>query len=105
MAMSEPTMGVTAAAHAAAVPSFRLLTGVWLLLLGGTALTVWASTVDLGRLNVWTALGIAAAKCSLVLTFFMRLRYEPRFFSVMVLIAVLTLTVFIGLLFFDVSFR
>lgn len=98
-------MSATSAETHSAAPSFGLLTGVWLLLLCGTGLTVWASTLDLGHLNVWIALGIAATKCSLVLAFFMRLRYEPRFFSVMVLIAVLTLALFIGLLFFDVSFR
>lgn len=103
--MQEQATSTLAVEGRVTMPSFALLTGVWLLLLVATGLTVCASTLDLGRLNVWVALGIAATKCTLVLMFFMRLRYEPRFFSVMVLIAVLTLAVFIGLLFFDVSFR
>jgi cytochrome c oxidase subunit 4 len=95
---------VAPAVHGGA-PTFGLLTGVWLALLGATGLTVWASTLALGRLGVWLALAIATGKCSLVLAYFMRLRYEPRLFSLLVLIAVVTLAVFIGLLFFDVSFR
>jgi cytochrome c oxidase subunit 4 len=98
-------MGATSAEIQAHVPSFGLLIRVWLALLGATGLTVWLSTLSLGRFNVWIALGVAAAKSSLILAFFMRLRYESRFFSVMVLIAVLTLAVFLGLLFFDISFR
>lgn len=103
--MTDSSVHATAPETHAPGPSFRLLVAVWLALLGATALTVWASTLNLGRLNVWIALGIAATKSSLVLAYFMRLRYEPRLFSLMVLVAVLTLAVFIGLLFFDVSFR
>jgi cytochrome c oxidase subunit IV len=98
-------MGVTATETHGAVPAYGLLVWVWLALLGATALTVWVSCIALGRLRVLVPLGLAAAKCTLVLAFFMRLRYEARVFSIMVLVAVLTLAVFIGLLFFDVSFR
>ena len=93
------------AQHDEPIASGRALVAVWLALLCATAVTVWVSALPLGRLRVWIALAIAAGKSALVLTFFMRLRYEPRFFAIMVLIAVATLAVFIGLTFFDVPFR
>ena len=45
--------------HAEPITPFRVLVMVWVALLCATALTVWASTVNLGRLNVWLALSIA----------------------------------------------
>ena len=98
--MSEPTTE----SHEP-IPSFRGLSAVWLALLGATALTVWASTVDLGRANAWIALAIASGKSSLVLAFFMRLRHESRTILLMFVAAVVTLALFIGLTFVDVSFR
>jgi len=47
---------------------------IWLALLAGTALTVYASTVDLGRFNAAVALTIATCKALLVALFFMHIR-------------------------------
>jgi len=44
----------------------------------GTALTVWAAYVDLGRLNIVVALGIATIKMTLVILFFMHGKYSSR---------------------------
>lgn len=47
-----------------------------------TALTVGVAFIDLGRFNAIIALVIAAGKASLVILFFMHLRYLSRFIAV-----------------------
>lgn len=49
-----------------------------------TALTVYASTVDLGVFNIVVALAIAGAKALLVVWFFMHLRYGKPLTQVVV---------------------
>jgi len=58
------------------VVSLRVLVTVWVALIVLTIVTVGVSGVDLGRFNVIAALLIAAAKASLVLLYFMHLRYD-----------------------------
>jgi cytochrome c oxidase subunit 4 len=52
-------------------------TGIGLLIL--TAITVWVASFDFGNINIWVALFIAAFKASLVVLFFMHLRYDRPF--------------------------
>ncbi|MGB6729298.1 MAG: cytochrome C oxidase subunit IV family protein, partial [Terracidiphilus sp.] len=47
-------------------------------LLVGTALTVWASFVDLGFWNPIIALAIATTKAMLVVLFFMHVKYSTK---------------------------
>ena len=82
----------------------RLL-GVLGILLALTALTVSASKIDLGVLNIWIALGIASVKASLVLLFFMHLKYENRFIKLALLGTVGCIALIISLLFWDIAFR
>jgi len=82
----------------------RLL-GVLGILLALTALTVSVSKIDLGVLNIWIALVIASAKASLVLLFFMHLKYENRFLKLALLGTVGCIALIIGLLFWDIAFR
>ena len=51
---------------------------VFLTLIVCTAITVAVSFVDLGRFNVLAALGIAILKATLVVLFFMHVKYSPR---------------------------
>lgn len=87
------------------ITEFKTFVLIWLLLILGLGLTVLLSTVDLGYLNVWAALLIAAGKSSLVLFFFMNLRYEQKVIKYMILLTIGMMTLFISLIFFDVSFR
>lgn len=43
-----------------------------------TAVTVWIAYLDLGFLNVAVALGIAVTKATLVILYFMHVRYSTR---------------------------
>lgn len=78
---------------------------IWLALVVFTALTVSVAGLNLGALSVVTALAIAATKSSLVLNYFMHLKYEDRVFKVMLLISIVTLATILGLTFFDVAYR
>jgi cytochrome c oxidase subunit 4 len=68
-------------------------------LLVGTAVTVWAAFQDFGPLNTVIALGIAGAKATLVILFFMHVKYSKPLVWVFVgsgffwLAILLTLTV------------
>jgi cytochrome c oxidase subunit IV len=56
----------------------RVYYGVYGALLVLTLLTIGVAYLDLGPLNVVLALGIAICKASLVMLFFMHLRYSSR---------------------------
>jgi cytochrome c oxidase subunit 4 len=65
------------AAHDHVVPVSTYVL-VFLALLVGTGVTVGASYVDLGMWNTPVAMLIAITKASLVVFFFMHLKYSPR---------------------------
>jgi cytochrome c oxidase subunit 4 len=91
------------APHAAASYSTYIL--VWLGLLVFTSLTVAVAGFHLGSISIFAVILIAACKSSLVLSFFMHLRYEKPLFRILVLVALATLAVFIALTFADISYR
>jgi cytochrome c oxidase subunit 4 len=84
--------------------SYGLYILIWFGLLGLTAVTVAVAGIDLGRLVIITALGIASVKGLLVMNYFMHLRFEDRMFRIFVLVAGVTLTIFIAMTFFDYAF-
>ena len=87
------------------VISYKTLLGVLLALFVLTGVTVGASYVDLGRLNVWMALAIASVKASLVLMYFMHMKYEGRLLVISFLSTVVFLAIMIGFTFWDIAFR
>jgi len=87
------------------VVGYRVFIAVWLCLLVLTGLTIWIAGLELGNLSTFTAMIIATVKASLVLYFFMHLKYEPPVFRIMALVTVATLTVIILMTFTDVWFR
>jgi cytochrome c oxidase subunit 4 len=61
------------------IVSLRVYVTIFLALLVGTALTVWAGLHDFpGQLNVIIALTIAVVKATLVVLYFMHVRYSSR---------------------------
>ena len=58
------------------VASKKSYFGIFAALMVLTVLTVYASTVDLGELNIVVALAIAGTKATLVVLYFMHLRYS-----------------------------
>ena len=78
---------------------------IWICLLALTAVTVGASHIHFGGINVWVALAVATVKASLIVLFFMHLREEDRSLQYMFLAACVLLTIFIGFTFLEVLYR
>lgn len=87
------------------IVGYRTFVAVWVALLGLTAITMWVWSARLGTASLLVPLGIATAKGSLVLWFFMHLKYERMLFRVMLFFPLVTLAVIIGLTFLDVLYR
>jgi cytochrome c oxidase subunit 4 len=85
--------------------SFSTYLLVWLGLLNLTGLTIAVTIIHMGKLSILAAILIASIKATLVLREFMHLKHEKAMFKYMFFVAVATLTIFIGLTFFDIAFR
>lgn len=61
------------------IVSLKIYVTIFLALMAGTALTVWAGLHDFpGQLNVIIALTVAVIKATLVVLYFMHVRYSSR---------------------------
>ena len=78
---------------------------VWAALVILTAITVSVSYLDMKNVTVLTALLIATAKSTLVLLYFMHIRFEKPFYAVLLLVVIGTYAVFVGLTFVDYWYR
>lgn len=85
--------------------SYGQLAAVLGALLVLTVVTVAVSYVDLGFFNVPVALTIACTKVTLVLLFFMHLKYEGPVINLSFISTVTFLVIMIGFTFWDVAFR
>jgi cytochrome c oxidase subunit 2 len=86
--------------HVHAVP-LPILLGVWGILIVLTWLTVAATKIDLGGLNIVIALAIAVVKSTFVALYFMHLRYDRPFNSVIFVGALLFVMLFISFALLD----
>jgi cytochrome c oxidase subunit 4 len=87
-------VGPTSLGH---VVPLGVLAAVWGGLVLLTVLTVAAAEVDLGNLNLYIALVIAGTKATLVVLYFMHLRYDRPFLLVVFLGCLAFVVVFISL--------
>jgi cytochrome c oxidase subunit 4 len=83
----------------------RVFVSVWVALLILTGVTIKAAQMRMGEWSMLANLLIASTKASLVLWFFMHLKYESRLFRFLFLVPIATITVIIGLTFFDIWYR
>ena len=60
------------------VVSIKVYFAIFAALMMLTAFTVWVAFIDLGSLNVVVALGVAVTKATLVILFFMHVKYSSR---------------------------
>jgi cytochrome c oxidase subunit 4 len=74
-------------------------------LIGLTAVTVGVSYIDWGFLNVPIALFVASSKATLVLLFFMHIKYEGLVIKVSFISTMVVLAILISFTFWDVAFR
>jgi cytochrome c oxidase subunit 4 len=83
------------------VVPMKVLIGVWAALLVLTILTVAAIKVDLGSLNLWIAMAIATLKASLVVLYFMHMRYDRPFNAIVFVTALLFVMLFVSIAMLD----
>jgi cytochrome c oxidase subunit 4 len=78
------------------VMPLHVLFGVLATLLVLTYVTVAVSWRDYGRFNLWVALGIAVVKASLVVMFFMHMKYEKPFNGIVLVVSMALVMLFIA---------
>jgi len=91
--------------HKNHITPYKVHARVLLALLTLTLLTILITSVELGAMTVTVALLIACIKGSVVLTWFMHLKFEQAIFRYMVLGVFALFALIIFLTFFDYAFR
>jgi cytochrome c oxidase subunit IV len=66
-----------------------------------TVVTVAASYLPLGDLEIWVAMSIATVKAALVAAYFMHLRYDNPLNAVMFIFGLLFVALFVGFVLMD----
>ncbi len=80
----------------------KIYGAIFLALMVGTALTIWAGLRDFpGQLNVIIALTIACIKATLVILYFMHVRYSAKLIWVIFASALFWLAILFALTFSD----
>jgi len=85
--------------------SFKTLFTILALLMTLTLLTIGISMINLGKMNVVAALLIAAIKSSLVLLFFMHMKFESMAVKISFVSTVCFVAILIGFVFWDIVYR
>jgi len=86
------------------VTPVRMLIGVWGALMVLTVITVGVTVVDLGsQTNLLVAMAIATIKAGLVVTYFMHLRWDRPFHTLIFLGSLLFVSLFISMTLLDKS--
>lgn len=78
---------------------------IFLALMVGTALTVGAAFVDLGQFNFAVAMAIATFKASLVVWYFMHVKYQSSLTKLTVATGVFFLAILLGMMMIDYGGR
>ena len=85
------------------VMPLSVLVSVFLILVLLTVLTVVAAQFSFGAWEVWVSLGIATVKALLVAVYFMHLRYDRPFNSIVFVSAVVFAALFLALTLMDLQ--
>jgi cytochrome c oxidase subunit 4 len=80
---------------------FRVLAAVWLGLLVLTVITVVVAGFDIGNFNLGVAMAIATVKASLVLLYFMHMRYDRPMNAIVFVSALLFVALFVYIALLD----
>ena len=87
------------------IVSTKIYVFVWIALLCLTGLTIKVAQMKMGEWSMVANIAIASIKASLVLWFFMHLRQEKRLFKMLIFVPLMTISIIIGLTFFDILYR
>jgi cytochrome c oxidase subunit 4 len=91
--------------HSHHIVSFATQLKVWIALIFFTWLTVTIAYIDFKNLAVFVALSIAVVKSTIVLTYFMHLKFDSKILTVFLILVIVLFGAFIGLTFFDYALR
>ena len=83
----------------------RIYVTVFVVLLVMTATTTAVSAIDLGPWNTVVALAIAVFKATLVVLFFMHVKYSPRLIGVVIVGGLFWLAILLAITFSDFATR
>ena len=83
------------------ISPWQTLVKIWVILMVLTILTVMATWVNLGALNIFIALGIAVIKAVLVVMYFMHLKYDKPFNTYIFTFCLAFVAFFLGMLMLD----
>jgi len=87
------------------IVSPKIYGAIFLALIVGTGLTVWAAFQNFGPFNIVIALGIASIKATLVVLYFMHARYSPKRTQLVIVCAVFWLAIMLTLTLSDYQTR
>lgn len=79
--------------------------GIFLTLVCLTLITVAVSHLNMYKFTIFVAMLIATVKATLVLLYFMHIRYEKALYAYMIAAVLATYGIFVALTFLDYSFR
>ena len=91
--------------HTEHIVSPKIYVAIFLALIVGTGLTVWAAFQNFGPFNIVIALGIAATKATLVVLYFMHARYSSKRTQLVIVCAVCWLAIMLALTLSDYQTR
>ncbi len=83
--------------HEAHIVSPKVYFVIFMALLVGTALTIGASYVDMGPWNPVIAIAIAVTKATLVVLYFMHIKYSSKLMKLTVGAGVFTFLILVGM--------
>ena len=78
---------------------------IFVSLMLGTAITIWAAFQNFGKFNIVIALAIATIKATLVVLYFMHARYSPRRTQLVIVCSVFWLAIMLALTLADYDTR
>jgi len=87
------------------VTPLKVYIGIFLTLMVMTAITVAVAYVNLGQLNKVVALGIASFKATLVVLYFMHVKYQSRLTKLVVVTGFFFLAILLGMTMIDYGSR
>ena len=87
------------------VSPLKVYLGIFLALMVLTAVTIAVAYVDLGQFNKLVALGIASFKATLVVLYFMHVKYASRLTKLVVVSGFFFLAILLGLTMTDYASR
>jgi cytochrome c oxidase subunit 4 len=78
---------------------------IFVSLMLGTAITIWAAFQNFGKFNIVIALAIATIKATLVVLYFMHARYSPKRTQLVIVCSVFWLAIMLALTLADYDTR